>query len=189
MKRIISALIAVLLLLGTVATAIADTNSENKKTLLENLKSTLNSSEGLDIYNDVEKIIMLDEITVSDEQLAHILSIQYDEELAGVEYKGIVWSEYTDAEQAAALRVANEVCDTLGLTFKIDPSNDAQQESDISVSIYKDGKLMGVIRGDAKTDVANTPTVWYLVGGGVLVALAIIIAVIVFRKRDVQTEV
>ncbi|MDO4564363.1 MAG: hypothetical protein Q4C04_01970 [Clostridia bacterium] len=186
MKRLISLCLAFALALSFSAVAFAGTNDENKQSLLSNLKSMLNDEEGLDIYNQVEKIINREEITVSDEQLSAVLAIDYSTELANVAYKGIVWGEYTDAEQASALRVANEVGDILGLTFTIDPSNDSQLEGYISVSVYKDGKLMGVIDGDAKTDVANATTVWYLVGGGVLLALAIAIAVIVFRKRDVE---
>lgn len=185
MKKILIGFVALLMLVCLVAPTSANTDAENKKELLDNLKKNLDMDSCLDIYNSVENIIMREEITVSDEQLTSILAIDYSTELSSVEYKGIVWGEYTDAEQGSALRVANQICDILGLTFKIDPTNDAQQESDISVSVYKDGKLMGIIRGDAKTDVASSPTLWYLVGGGVLVVLAILVAIIVFRKREV----
>ncbi|MDO4543438.1 MAG: hypothetical protein Q4C01_02695 [Clostridia bacterium] len=188
MKKFIAVLVAVLLTVAFCATAAADTQ-QNKTELLARLKEVLNGEEGLDIYNQVEKIIQRDEIEVSDDQLASVLAIDYSEALGDVEYKGIVWSEYTDSEQASAMRLANEVCDILGLTFNIDPSNDSQREGYISISVYKDGKLMGVIDGDAKTDVVNRPVIWYLVGGGVLVVIAIVLAVVVFRRRDTANKV
>lgn len=188
MKRAIAIVFSIVLIVLTTGLAAADesaNSTDNKKLILSELKTALNNDVGLDIYNDVEKILMLDDIVVTDAQREEILGIDFASELSEIEYKGIVWSDYTSKEQAGAMRLANRICDILGLTFKIDPSGDYQQQSDISISIYKDGKRVGVIRGDAKTDIATLPSYWYLVGGGALVLLAAGVALIVFRNREV----
>ncbi|MDD3401466.1 MAG: hypothetical protein PHT58_07570 [Eubacteriales bacterium] len=189
MKKTITIIIAALLLVCMAVPAAANTDAENKEKLLDTLKENLDMDTCLTIYNCIEKIINKEQVTVSDEQLSQLLAIDFAKELADVTDKGVKWSDYSDAEQASAINVATQICSIMGLTYRIDTANDPQQESNISVSIYKDGVFLGSIYADAKTDVAVSPSVWYLVGGGALVLLAVIVAVVVFRKRNVQTEV
>ena len=46
------------------------------------------------------------------------------------------------------------------------------------ITIKKDGKLLGRINSDAKTDVGNAPSLGWIIGGGVLIGAAAIFAIV-----------
>jgi hypothetical protein len=94
---------------------------------------------------------------------------------------------YTDADFEIAADLINRVCDELGLEYSIDPSNDSQNEYARVITIKKNGKLLGRINSDAKTDVGNRPSTGWIIGGGVLIGAAAIaaavLAAVTGRKR------
>jgi len=53
------------------------------------------------------------------------------------------------------------------------------------ITIRKDGKLIGRINSDAKTDVGNVPSKGWIIVGGILIGAAAIFAVVlvVFVER------
>ena len=92
-------------------------------------------------------------------------------------------------EKAAELieKIANE----LGLEYSIDPSNDSQNEYARVVTIRKDGKLIGRINSDAKTDVGDAPSLGWIIGGGILIGAAAVFAVVlvIFTERKKKKAV
>ena len=83
---------------------------------------------------------------------------------------------YTDADFEIAAELINKVCDELDLEYSIDPSNDSQNEYARVITIKKNGKLLGRINSDAKTDVGERPSNGWLIGGVALIAAAAVSA-------------
>jgi hypothetical protein len=46
------------------------------------------------------------------------------------------------------------------------------------ITIKKDGKVLGRINSDAKTDVGNAPSRGWIIGGGILIGAAAVFAVV-----------
>ena len=79
------------------------------------------------------------------------------------------------------------ICDELGLGYSIDPSNDSQNEYARVITVTKNGKVLGRINSDAKTDVGERPSIGWIIGGGVLIGgaavLGLILVLAVTRKK------
>ena len=94
---------------------------------------------------------------------------------------------YTDADFEVAAELIEQIANELGLDYSIDPSNDSQNEYARVITIKKDGKLIGRINSDAKTDVGDRPSLGWIIGGGILIggaaAFAVVLVVFVERKK------
>ncbi len=92
---------------------------------------------------------------------------------------------YTDEDFEVAAELIEKIANELGLEYSIDPSNDSQNEYARVITIRKDGKLIGRINSDAKTDVGNVPSRGWIIVGGILIGAAAIFAVVlvVFVER------
>ena len=79
------------------------------------------------------------------------------------------------------------MCHELGLGYSIDPSNDSQNEYARVLTITKNGKVLGKINSDAKTDVGERPSIGWIIGGGILIGgaavLGLILVLAVTRKK------
>jgi hypothetical protein len=92
---------------------------------------------------------------------------------------------YTDEDFEIAAGLIENICAELGLEYSIDPSNDSQNEYARVITIKKDGKLIGRINSDAKTDVGSVPSKGWIIVGGILIGAAAIFAIVlvVFVER------
>ncbi|MBQ6234950.1 MAG: hypothetical protein IJK54_03465 [Clostridia bacterium] len=92
---------------------------------------------------------------------------------------------YTDEDFTIAAELIEKIANELGLEYSIDPSNDSQNEYARVVTIKKDGKLIGRINSDAKTDVGDAPSLGWIIGGGILIGAAAVFAVVlvIFVER------
>ena len=101
--------------------------------------------------------------------------------------EGAALNHYTDEDFAIAAELIGGICDELGLGYSIDPSNDSQNEYARVVTITKNGKVLGKINSDAKTDVGERPSVGWIIGGGVLIGgaavLGLILVLAVTKKK------
>ena len=123
-------------------------------------------------------ILRRDEITVTADNYKNIIRFvneaikeQRLSENASLDY-------YTDADFEMAADLIEKIATELGLEYSIDPSNDSQNEYARVITIKKDGKVLGRINSDAKTDVGNTPSRGWIIGGGILIAAAAVFAVV-----------
>ena len=90
---------------------------------------------------------------------------------------------YTAEDLSIAIDLINSVCNALDLDCSIDPSNDSQNEYARVITIKKDGKVLGRINSDAKTDVATVASPVWIILGGVLVLGAVGVAVVLLTRR------
>lgn len=101
--------------------------------------------------------------------------------------EGASLDHYTDEDFAIAAELIEKICRELGLEYSIDPSNDSQNEYARVITVKKNGKVLGRINGDAKTDVGNAPSKGWIIGGGILIgaaaAFAVVLVVFVERKK------
>lgn len=180
-KRILTLLAVAILMLAFASSAFAATSDENKATLLTALKQTVVAQyDG--VYNQITKLLNQDAVTVSDEQLASLLALTVSNESLTFVNRGTNLNDYTAEEQAVAFDMIDKVANILGVTYKVEDTNDAQSNTGFVLSVYKDGKLLGKINSDAKTDVGGTPRYWYLIIGGALLLTAVAIPLLTRKK-------
>ena len=85
---------------------------------------------------------------------------------------------YTEEDFEVAAQLIEKIANELGLEYSIDPSNDSQNEYARVITIKKNGKLLGRINSDAKTDVGDAPSLGWIIGGGILIGTAAVFAVV-----------
>lgn len=181
MKRMLCVVLAALLLLFA-SVSLAATDDENKDKIMESLEKTVLSNHPA-ILKQVERILYMDALTVSDEQATELLALKLAQSDLTFVDKGTSLYDYTEQEQEIAIDYINRVCTILDISYTISPTNDKQSDNAVVISVYKDGKLLGKIDSDAKTDLADGPTIWYLVAGGACVLAAIALAIVLAARK------
>ena len=203
MKKIIGLLLTVLLCMTFPLAALAEGEGETpppdaveispagdsdtyKAMLMDSFDQTL-LGKNASLRNQLWNVLRNDAITVTAENYNNIVSYVKDTIDRQTLSEGAAIDHYTDADFEIAADLIRKICGELGLEYSIDPSNDSQNEYARVITIKKNGKLLGRINSDAKTDVGDRPSTGWLIGGGVLIGLAAIFAVVlvvaVERKR------
>ena len=139
------------------------------------------------LYN----VLRSDEIVVTADNYRNI--VRYVNETVARERlsEGASLDHYTEADFEIAAELIERISAELGLEYSIDPSNDSQNEYARVITIKKNGKVLGRINGDAKTDVGRVPSKGWIIGGGVLIGAAAVFAVVLIvlmerrKKRTV----
>ena len=139
-------------------------------------KTLLGKNENL--RRQLFNILRSEEITVTADNYKNI--IRYVNETVSVQQlsEDAALDHYTDEDFAVAAELIEKIANELGLEYSIDPSNDSQNEYARVVTIKKDGKLIGRINSDAKTDVGDAPSLGWIIGGGILIGAAAVFAVV-----------
>ena len=221
MKKILGILLAVLLCLSLPLAALAEGEGETEPTEVpaETAAPTEAPADAVEITpagdSDTYKEWLMDSFDQTllgknenlRQQIAHIL--RSDEIVVTADnYKNIVryvnetvsaqqlsadaaLDHYTDEDFGVAAELIEQIANELGLEYSIDPSNDSQNEYARVVTIKKDGKLIGRINSDAKTDVGDAPSLGWIIGGGVLIGAAAVFAVVlvIFMERKKKKAV
>ena len=157
-----------------------------KDMLMDSFKQTLlgdNENISRQLYN----VLRSDEITVTADNYRNIVR-RVNETIETQQLsESAALDRYTDEDFTIAADLIEYICAELGLEYSIDPSNDSQNEYARVITIKKNGKLLGRINSDAKTDVGDRPPVGWIIGGACLIgAAAVFAAVLVIsnvRKR------
>ena len=145
-------------------------------------KTLLGKNESL--HNQISKILYMDEITVTRDNYDNIIRAVNETIEKQTLSDGAALDHYTDEDFTIAAELIKKICDELGLDYSIDPSNDSQNEYARVITIRKDGKVLGQINSDTKTDVANSPKIGWIIGGGVLIAAAAVFGVILVIRTS-----
>ncbi|MBQ6078112.1 MAG: hypothetical protein IJK88_08420 [Clostridia bacterium] len=157
-----------------------------KDLLMDSLKQTL-LGKNASLKSQLSKILYLDDITVTADNYNRIVLLVQNAINTQKLSDGASLDHYTDEDFAIAAKLIGGICDELGLGYSIDPSNDSQNEYARVVTITKNGKVLGRINSDAKTDVGERPSIGWIIGGGVLIGgaavLGLILVLAVTKKK------
>jgi hypothetical protein len=123
-------------------------------------------------------ILRRDEITVTADNYKNIIRFVSETIKEQRLSENASLDHYTDADFEIAADLIEKIAAELGLDYSIDPSNDSQNEYARVITIKKDGKVLGRINSDAKTDVGNAPSRGWIIGGGILIGAAAVFAVV-----------
>ena len=155
-----------------------------KEWLMDSFDQTL-LGKNENLRRQLLHILRSDEIVVTADNYKNI--IRYVNETVSVQQlsEDAALDHYTDEDFAIAAELIEKIANELGLEYSIDPSNDSQNEYARVVTIRKDGKLIGRINSDAKTDVGDAPSLGWIIGGGILIGAAAVFAVVlvIFVER------
>ena len=155
-----------------------------KEWLMDSFDQTL-LGKNENLRRQLFNILRSDEITVTADNYKNILRYVNDTVSKQQLSEDAALDHYTDEDFTIAAELIEKIANELGLEYSIDPSNDSQNEYARVVTIKKDGKLIGRINSDAKTDVSDTPSSGWIIGGGVLIGAAAVFAVVlvIFVER------
>ncbi len=142
-----------------------------KELLMDSFDQTL-LGKNENLRKQLWNVLRSEEITVSAENYNNIIAYVRDTIDKQTLSDDASIDHYTEADFGIAADLINKICDELGLDYSIDPSNDSQNEYARVITIKKDGKLLGRINSDAKTDVGDRPSGAWLIGGGILIGAA-----------------
>ena len=198
-QKILSLLLAAALLVGAGA-AYADapvlhegeditiapvhTSDEYKDLLMDSFDLTV-LAEDENIRAQLKRILYRDEIVVDALAYSRIISAVNKAIETESLSEGASLDAYTEADMQIAADLIASVCDALDLDFSIDPSNDSQNEYARVITIKKNGKVLGRLNSDAKTDVAKPASIaWIVLGGAMLLGAAVLAVWILTRKRS-----
>ena len=169
-----------------VISPVEDDEGVYKDMLMDALNQTLLGKD-VSLKAQLSKILYLDEITVTADNYNRIVLLVQKAINTQHLSEGAALNHYTDEDFAIAAELIGGICDELGLGYSIDPSNDSQNEYARVVTITKNGKVLGKINSDAKTDVGDRPSVGWIIGGGVLIGgaavLGLILVLAVTKKK------
>ena len=148
-----------------------------KEWLMDSFDQTL-LGKNENLRRQLLHVLRSDEIVVTADNYKNIL--RYVNETVSVQRlsENAELDHYTDEDFAIAAKLIEKIANELGLEYSIDPSNDSQNEYARVITIKKDGKLIGRINSDAKTDVGDAPSLGWIIGGGVLIGAAAVFAVV-----------
>ena len=157
-----------------------------KSWLMDSFDQTL-LGKNENLRRQINNVLRSDEIVVTADNYKNIL--RYVNETVSVQQLSAdaALDHYSDEDFAIAAELIEKIANELGLEYSIDPSNDSQNEYARVVTIKKDGKLIGRINSDAKTDVGDAPSPGWIIGGGILIgaaaAFAVVLVIFVERKK------
>ena len=182
MKRMISALLLCVLLLTAALPAFAEgediyidavhLSDEYKDMLMDSFDRTV-LGQNSNVREQLKKILYLDTVTVDAAAYNQIIAAVNKAITTETLSTGATLDAYTESDLAIAAELISEICDALDLDFAIDPSIDSQNEYARVITIKKNGKVLGRINSDAKTDVANPASVLWIVIGGLLLLVSL----------------
>ena len=205
MKKTIGILLAVWICLVLPLTALAEGEGEPEPTetpadaveitpagdsdtykdwLMDSFDQTLlGKNENLRLQ--IAHILRSDEIVVTADNYKNIVRCVNETVEKQRLSEGATLEHYTDADFTIAAELIEKIANELDLQYSIDPSNDSQNEYARVITIKKDGKLLGRINSDAKTDVGDRPSLGWIIGGGILIGAAAVFAVVlvIFVER------
>lgn len=161
-----------------------------KSWLMDSFDQTL-LGKNENLRQQIAHILRSDEIVVTADNYKNI--VRYVNETVSAQQLSAdaALDHYTDEDFGVAAELIEQIANELGLEYSIDPSNDSQNEYARVVTIKKDGKLIGRINSDAKTDVGDAPSLGWIIGGGVLIGAAAVFAVVlvIFMERKKKKAV
>ena len=154
-----------------------------KEWLMESFDRTL-LGKNESLRRQLQNILRSDEIVVTADGYRNI--IRYVNDAISEQHLSDDASldHYTDDDFAVAAELIEKICGELGLEYSIDPSNDSQNEYARVITIKKNGKLLGRINSDAKTDVGDRPSLGWVIGGGILIGAAAVFAVVLVISME-----
>ncbi len=148
-----------------------------KEMLMDSFKQTL-LGENENIRTQLKNILRSDEIIVTADNYRNIVR-RVNETIETQRLSDdAALDHYTEEDFEIAAELIEYICGELGLEYSIDPSNDSQNEYAKVITIKKNGKLLGRINSDAKTDVGERPSIGWLIGGGILIGAAAVFAAV-----------
>jgi hypothetical protein len=157
-----------------------------KSMLMDSFDQTLLGKDQ-SLRRQLLNILRSEEITVTADSYRNIVRYVNDTVAKQKLSEGASLEHYTDADFEIAAELIEKIANELGLQYSIDPSNDSQNEYARVITIKKNGKLLGRINSDAKTDVGDAPALGWIIGGGILIGAAaifgIVLLVITERKK------
>lgn len=171
---------------GVVISAVQRDGDAYKALLMDALDQTVLGRD-TSVKAQLRKILYLDEITVTADNYNRIVILVQNTINNNRLSEGASLDHYTEEDLAIAAELIDGICDELGLACSIDPSNDSQNEYARVITITKNGKVLGRINGDAKTDVGERPALGWIIAGGVLIGgaavLGLILVLAVAKKK------
>ena len=167
-----------------VAISPAGSSDNYKEWLMDSFDQTLLGKDE-NLRRQLFNVLRSEEITVTADNYTNI--IRYVKETISKQHlsENAALDHYTDEDFEIAAELIEKISNELGLEYSIDPSNDSQNEYARVITIKKNGKLLGRINSDAKTDVGDAPSKGWIIGGGVLIGAAAVFAVVlvIFVER------
>ncbi len=178
----------------------ASGTSDDYKTLLkQQLEKTVIGADA-SLRNQIEKILDMDEVVVSADAYTTIVKAVQESIDNSALSNGASLNSYTEADYEIAVKLIEKICDALDLDYEIDPSNDSQNEYARVITIKKNGKVLGKINSDTKTDVEDeailsggsgvSKYVWIIVGSALIVlaaAAAVIIGTVNHNRKKTNS--
>lgn len=148
-----------------------------KEWLMDSFDQTL-LGKNENLRRQIEHVLRSEEITVTADNYKNI--IRYVNEAVSNQQlsQDAALDHYTEEDFEVAAQLIEKIANELGLEYSIDPSNDSQNEYARVITIKKNGKLLGRINSDAKTDVGDAPSLGWIIGGGILIGAAAVFAVV-----------
>lgn len=169
-----------------VISAAQSDNAVYKDLLMNALDQTLLGRDA-SLRAQISKILYHDQVEVTADSYNRIILLVQNAIRTQHLSEGAALDHYTDEDFAVAAELIGGICDELDLDYSIDPSNDSQNEYARVVTITKNGKVLGKINSDAKTDVGERPSIGWIIGGGILIGgaavLGLILVLAVTRKK------
>ena len=157
-----------------------------KELLMDSLDQTV-LGDNASIKAQLQKILYLDEVEVTADNYNRIIILVQNTINTHTLSEDAALDHYTEDDFLIAAELIDGICDELGLGYSIDPSNDSQNEYARVITVTKNGKVLGRINSDAKTDVGERPSIGWIIGGGVLIGgaavLGLILVLAVTRKK------
>ena len=182
MKRIISIMMVLMIVVGTLAVGVAAATKADL--LLEASKSPIYKYVKVAVENAARTV------EITDEQAEQLLPIVKKAVAAVSADKGPTAANgyyiYSQAEIDAVMACIDEACAILGYTYTFYPSGNAKHEADHVFTVYDNtGKLIFQYDGDvvADTDAATDMNTTALFIGGALLLAAGIAGIAVSKKR------
>jgi hypothetical protein len=206
MKKWIAVLLTALICMMLPLAALADSNGDDtpeisheessdtyKAWLMDSFDQTV-LAENKNMRNQLRNVLYREEITVTSENYKNILRYVDDAKNKKSLSDGAALDHYTEEDYAIAVELIAKICDELDLDWSVDPSNDSQNEFARVITIKKNGKVLGKINSDAKTDEVEPepaapedpkkPKLGWIIAGGVLIAAAAAFAVVLVVRME-----
>jgi hypothetical protein len=169
-----------------VISSVQNDNRAYKELLMDALDKTV-LGNNTSVKAQLRKILFLDEVTVTADNYNRIVILVQNTINNNRLSEDAALDHYTDEDFAIAAELIDGICDELELDYSIDPSNDSQNEYARVITVTKNGKVLGKINSDAKTDVGERPSLGWIIAGGILIggaaALGLILVLAVTKKK------